>query len=56
MTYTKDLSVKEEVKKYDIIMLMATDGTIGNLGWGAIDTLYQIYFPKVHKRESASEL
>lgn len=56
LTYTKDLSVKEEVKKYDIIMLMATDGTIGNLGWGAIDTLYQIYFPKVHKRESDSAL
>lgn len=45
LTYTKDLSIKDEINKYDIIMLMGTDGTMRNFGWGAIDTLYRIYFP-----------
>lgn len=45
LTYTKDLSIKDEINKYDIIMLMGTDGTMRNFGWGAIDTLYRIYSP-----------
>jgi hypothetical protein len=37
---TSQLNIKDEIAKRDLIILMATDATLPNFGWGFIENLY----------------
>ncbi len=37
------VNLKEEIAKHDIIMIMGTEATLTNLGWGFIENVYQIF-------------
>jgi len=36
----KDINLRAAINANDVIIIMATEATIGNFGWGAIDRLY----------------
>lgn len=40
---TDQLNLKEEIAKYDIIILMATESTLPKLGWGFIENTYTAF-------------
>ena len=42
-TYVKDLNLKEEIEKQDVILLMTTDRFLYKFDWYLIDELYSIY-------------
>jgi hypothetical protein len=42
-TYVKDLNVREEVEKQDVILLMTTERFLYKSDWNFIDALYSIY-------------
>ena len=37
---TQQINLKEEIAKHDIIIIMATEATLPNLGWGFIENTY----------------
>lgn len=39
----KKLNFEEEIKKYQVIVLMATDCNVHDIGWGFIDQVYDLY-------------
>jgi hypothetical protein len=41
---TNDINPHEEMLKYDIIILLATDANLPNFGWGFIETNYDIFY------------
>ncbi len=44
-TFTKQLHLKSELENHSIIILMATDATLPQLGWGFVEQAYAIYNP-----------
>jgi len=51
-TETSQISLKDEIDRHDVIIIMATEATLPNLGWGFIETLYEFY----HGIKSDSEI
>jgi hypothetical protein len=43
--WVKDLNLKEEVEKQDVIFLMVTERFLHKLGWGFIEDTYALYGP-----------
>ncbi|MBK7667691.1 MAG: hypothetical protein IPJ32_10330 [Sphingobacteriaceae bacterium] len=39
----KKLNLSEELKKYQVIVLMATDCNVHDIGWGFVDQVYDLY-------------
>lgn len=39
-------SLKDSLEKNDVILLLATDGTLGTFPYGFIDNVYELYAPK----------
>ncbi len=37
----RDLDIQEELKKHEVVVIMATEATINDLGWGFIDKAYR---------------
>jgi hypothetical protein len=44
-TFVKDLNLKQEIEKQDIIFLMVTERFLHKLGWGFIEDAYALYGP-----------
>ncbi len=44
-TFVKELNLKEEIEKQDIILLMVTERFLHKLGWGFIEDAYALYGP-----------
>ena len=38
-----DLDLKEEIMKYDVIIIMSTDANLPAFGWGFIENLYDMF-------------
>lgn len=45
-TEVNQLNIQEEIKKYDVIILMATEATLPDLGWGFIEKTHQTFSKK----------
>lgn len=45
-TPVQALDLKKELKKHDVILLMQTELTLYDLGWGFIEQVYDIYYPE----------
>jgi hypothetical protein len=41
---TKDIALKEEIKKYDNIIILCTEGNLWDFGWGFIENAYHVFF------------
>jgi len=39
-----DLNLKEELEKFDLILLLANEATCHSFAWGSIDDMYQVYY------------
>ena len=39
--FTRDIDLKKEINDHDVIIIMSTQATITDLGWGFIEKLYQ---------------
>lgn len=48
---TSQVNLREEIAKHDIIILMATEATLPNLGWGFIENMYGL-FKRVDKNST----
>ncbi|MBK8808147.1 MAG: hypothetical protein IPO21_16585 [Bacteroidales bacterium] len=42
---TNQVNLEEQIAKYDVIIIMATEATMPKLGWGFIENLYEMYYP-----------
>lgn len=42
-TEVKDIDFKEEVSKSDVVLIVATEATMADIGWGFIDNCYSYY-------------
>lgn len=40
---TSKVNLKEEIDKHDVIILMATEASLPNLGWGFIENMYNLF-------------
>ncbi len=40
IVYTENLNIKQEVLENDVILIMATEANLKNIGWGFINTIY----------------
>ncbi|MEO5581257.1 MAG: hypothetical protein ABIR66_01085 [Saprospiraceae bacterium] len=40
----EEINIKQEMDKYDVILLMSTEASLVNLGWGFIDTVYNMFY------------
>lgn len=40
---TEQINLKEEIAKHDVIIIMATEATLPNLGWGFIENTYEAF-------------
>ena len=38
-----DVDLKKEINDHDVILLMSTQATLPDLGWGFIERMYQLY-------------
>ena len=45
-TIVKDLNLKDEIAKTDVIIIIATAPTIKELGWGFVDNCYKLFKTK----------
>jgi hypothetical protein len=45
-TLVKDLNLKEQIEKQDVIFLMVTERFLHKLGWGFIEDTYSLYGPQ----------
>ncbi len=43
---TSQLDLSEEISRHDVIILMATEATLSNLGWGFIEKAYDLFHPQ----------
>jgi hypothetical protein len=43
---TNQINLKEEIEKHDIIVLLATESNLPNLGWGFIENTYDLFHKK----------
>ena len=41
---TEDINLQDEILKYDVIIILATDANLPNFGWGFIENAYDIFF------------
>jgi hypothetical protein len=41
-----DINIKKEIENQNFIFIMATDATLPDIGWGFINTVYNIYYSK----------
>ena len=39
--FTSDIDLKKEINDHDVIIIMSTQATMTDLGWGFIEKLYQ---------------
>lgn len=42
-SYTKDLDFKKEIDKRDVVVILGTEATMTNFGYGAVNQLYDAY-------------
>lgn len=42
---TAQVNLKEELQNHDVIMIMATEATLPNLGWDFVENVYKLYHP-----------
>jgi hypothetical protein len=40
---TSQVNLREEIDKHDVIILMATEASLPNLGWGFIENMYNLF-------------
>jgi len=43
---TNQVDLKDEIKQHDVIIIMATEATLPNLGWGFIENTYDLFKKK----------
>lgn len=48
----KDVNIKEEIEKRDVIILLSTDANLYKFSYGFIEQLYQVYFDKEKPKKS----
>jgi hypothetical protein len=41
-----EMKLQEEIKNYDVFMIMVTDANLPNAGWGFIEDTYKLYAPR----------
>jgi len=42
---TKDIDLKDEIQKFDVIIILCTDGNLWNFGWNFIENCYEVFYP-----------
>ena len=41
---TEDINLRDEISKYDVIIILGTDANLPNFGWGFIENSYNLFF------------
>lgn len=41
-----EMSLKDELAKHDVILIMATEATLPNMGWGFIEQAYNAFYKR----------
>lgn len=46
---TRDIKLKDEIANHDVFLIMATEATLPDIGWGFIENMYIHFYPKRNK-------